>query len=146
MKKIIGILTVYSVMFTAAFAGAIQEKNKQIVTAFYQKAVNEKNFNAAKEYLGPWYIQHNPTVKDGVEGFKQFIDYLKVTFPELHGDIKRVIADDDKVILHVHSIAEPGTRGRAIIDIFRLENGKIVEHWDVIQAIPAESANGNGMF
>jgi len=61
-------------------------------------------------------------------------------------EIKRVFADGDYVILHVHSIREPGTRGRAIFDLFKLENGKIVEHWDAVQDIPEKSANENGMF
>ena len=60
--------------------------------------------------------------------------------------LKRIFADGDYVIVHVHAVREPGTRGNAIIDIFRLEDGKVVEHWDVIQPIPEKSANDNGMF
>jgi predicted SnoaL-like aldol condensation-catalyzing enzyme len=129
-----------------SFADENQELNKKLVSEFYQKAINEKNFNAARSYMGPWYIQHNPLAKDGIEGFKQFIEYLKQTYPQSHSEIKRVIAQDDYVVLHVHSIKEPGTRGQAIIDVFRLENNKIVEHWDVIQSIPEIAANSNGMF
>jgi predicted SnoaL-like aldol condensation-catalyzing enzyme len=123
-----------------------QEINKKVVTEFYQKALNDKNFAAAETHMGPWYIQHNPLAQDGIEGFKQFIDYLKQTYPQSHSEIKRVIAEGDYVILHVHSIKEPGTKGQAIIDIFRLEQNKIVEHWDVIQTIPETAANNNGMF
>jgi predicted SnoaL-like aldol condensation-catalyzing enzyme len=61
-------------------------------------------------------------------------------------EIKRVFADGDYVILHVHAVREPGTRGVAVVDIFKLENGKIVEHWDVVQPIPEKAANTNGMF
>lgn len=96
--------------------------------------------------MGPWYIQHNPLANDGIDGFKQYLDYLKSTYPQSHSEIKRVMAEGDYVILHVHSIKEPGTRGQAIVDIFRLENNKIVEHWDVIQNIPDQAANSNGMF
>ncbi|HAT8211741.1 TPA: polyketide cyclase, partial [Legionella pneumophila] len=67
-------------------------------------------------------------------------------YPQSHSEIKRIIADGDYVVVHVHSVLEPDTKGRAIIDIFRLENGKIYEHWDVIQPIPDEAANSNGMF
>jgi predicted SnoaL-like aldol condensation-catalyzing enzyme len=123
-----------------------QEINKKVVTEFYQKALNEKNFKAAETYMGPWYIQHNPLAQDGIEGFEKFLDYLKQTYPQSHSEIKRVIAEGDYVILHVHSIKEPGTKGQAIIDIFRLEHNKIVEHWDVIQPIPETAANSNGMF
>jgi predicted SnoaL-like aldol condensation-catalyzing enzyme len=96
--------------------------------------------------MGDRYKQHNPLVADGPEGLKAFIEFLKTNFPEARSEIKRAFADGDYVILHVHSIRPPNMRGRAIIEIFRLENGKIDEHWDVIQEIPEESANPNGMF
>jgi predicted SnoaL-like aldol condensation-catalyzing enzyme len=66
-------------------------------------------------------------------------------FPASRSEIKRVFADGDYVILHVHAVREPGTRGNAIVDIFKLEDGKIVEHWDVVQPIPEKAANANGM-
>lgn len=122
------------------------EANKKAVVAFYQKGINDKDFDAAAKYLGPRYIQHNPGAKDGVDGFKAFVAFLKDKFPGYKSEIKRVFADGDYVILHVHNIREPGTRGRAIMDIFRLENGKIVEHWDVAQDIPETMAHNNGMF
>ena len=109
-------------------------------------AINKKDFAAASKYLGPHYIQHNPTAPDGAEGLKGFIEFLRAKFPDSRSEIKRAFADGDYVILHVHSVREPGTRGRAIVDIFRLENGKVVEHWDVIQDIPEKAANANGMF
>ena len=122
------------------------ESNKKNVVEFYEKAINQKDFDAASKYLGSRYIQHNPTAPDGAEGLKGFIGFLKSKFPESKSEIKRVFAEGDYVILHVHAVREPGTRGRAIVDIFRLENGKIVEHWDVAQDIPEKPANSNGMF
>ena len=122
------------------------EANKRNVVEFYNQALNEKNFEAASKYLGARYIQHNPAAADGPEGLKGFIGFLRDKFPQSRSEIKRVFADGDFVILHVHSVREPGTRGRAIIDLFRLENGKIVEHWDVVQPIPEKAANSNGMF
>lgn len=125
-----------------------EEANKRLVVKFYNKALNDKDYAAASAYLGKRYIQHNPTATDGSEGLKAFIDFLRAKFPKQHNEIKRVFADGDFVILHVHSVQEPGTLGRAIVDIFRLENGKVVEHWDVIQNVPpaAEAKNTNGMF
>ena len=123
-----------------------QEINKQNVIEFYDIAINQKDFDAASKYLGSRYTQHNPTAADGPEGLKAFIQFLRENYPDAHSEIKRVFADDDYVILHVHSIREPGTRGRAIFDLFKLENGKIVEHWDTVQDIPEQSANPNGMF
>jgi predicted SnoaL-like aldol condensation-catalyzing enzyme len=74
------------------------------------------------------------------------IAFLKDKFPNNRSEIRRFFADGDYVIVHVHAVREPGTRGNAIIDIFKLEHGKVVEHWDVIQPIPEKAANANGMF
>jgi len=132
----------------AAFAADAQqmEQNKKTVLDFYDKAINKKDFEAAKVHFGSKYIQHNPRAADGPEGLKAFIAFLKAKFPQYQSTFKRVFADGDYVIVHVHNIPEPGHRGRAIIDIFRLENGKIVEHWDVAQDIPEKAMNNNGMF
>ena len=122
------------------------EANKKAVVAFYDTAINKKDFEAASRYIGSRYVQHNPGAADGIEGFKAFLGFLREKFPNYHSDIKRVFADGDYVILHVHNMREPGTRGRAIIDVFKLENGKIVEHWDVAQDIPEKMPHNNGMF
>ena len=122
------------------------EANKKAVVEFYEKGLNQKDFDAAAKYLGPRYVQHNPSAADGAEGFRAFLQFLREKFPASHSEIKRVFADGDFVILHVHAVREPGTRGVAIVDIFKLENGKIVEHWDVRQDIPEKPANNNTMF
>jgi len=122
------------------------EANKKIVVDFYEKAINQKDFDAAAKYFGPRYVQHNPRAADGPDGLKAFIGFLKAKFPNYKSTIKKVFADGDYVILHVHNVATPGSRGAAIVDIFKLENGKIVEHWDVRQEIPEKAANNNGMF
>jgi len=139
-------------VFMAALSGAatakdsgMLEQNKKLVTAFYDAAINQKNYDAAVKYLGAEYKQHNPTAADGKEGLKAFIDFLKARFPNQHGEIKKVVAEGDLVVLHVHSTRGDGP-GRAIVDIFRVKDGKVVEHWDVIQDIPEKAANSNGMF
>jgi len=134
------------VFFALPVYAADLESNKKNVVEFYEQAINQKDFDAASKYLGSRYIQHNPTAPDGAEGLKGFIGFLRAKFPDSKSEIKRVFAEGDYVILHVHSVREPGTRGRAIVDIFRLENGKIVEHWDVAQDVPEKAANPNGMF
>jgi len=123
-----------------------QERDKKTVVDFDEKALNQKDFDAAAKYLGPRYTQHNPNAADGPEGLRAFLGFLKEKFPDSRSEIKRVFAAGDHVILHVHAVREPGTRGNAIVDIFRLEDGKIVEHWDVVQPIPEKAANANGMF
>jgi len=135
-------------MTTGALAAdaATLEANKKVVVEFYEKGLNQKDFDAASKYFGPRYVQHNPTAADGIEGFKKFIAFLREKFPDSHSEIKKVFAEGDYVILHVHAVREKGTRGNAIVDIFKLENGKIVEHWDVNQPIPEKAANENGMF
>jgi predicted SnoaL-like aldol condensation-catalyzing enzyme len=123
------------------------EENKKTIAAFYDAVLNQKDFDKASQYLGPRYTQHNPTAADGPEGLKGFINnFLKEKLPNNKSEIKRIFADGDYVIVHVHAVREPGTRGNAIVDIFRLENGKVVEHWDVVQPIPEKAANNNGMF
>jgi predicted SnoaL-like aldol condensation-catalyzing enzyme len=122
------------------------EANKKVVEKFYDLIINRKDFASASKYIGTRYTQHNPLVADGPEGLSAFVDFLKTNYPGARSEIKRVFADGDYVILHVHSTRIPNTRGRAIIEIFKLENGKIVEHWDTIQDIPETSANPNGMF
>jgi predicted SnoaL-like aldol condensation-catalyzing enzyme len=132
----------------AAFAADAKqmEENKKAVVEFYDLAINQKNFEAAAKFLGPRYVQHNPRAADGPEGLKAFLAFLRDKFPDYHSDIKRVFAEGDYVILHVHNVPTPGSRGNAIIDIFKLENGKVVEHWDVRQEIPEQAANSNTMF
>jgi predicted SnoaL-like aldol condensation-catalyzing enzyme len=122
------------------------EANKQAAVDFYDKAINQKDFDAASKYIGSRYVQHNPNAADGPEGLKAFLGFLREKFPSYHSEIKRSFADGDYVILHVHNVPVPGARGRAIVDIFKFESGKIVEHWDVAQEIPEKPANGNGMF
>ncbi len=129
-----------------ALADVREEANKKAVVEFYEKALNQKDFEAAATYFGHHYVQHNPNAPDGIEGFKAFLGFLREKFPQSKSEIKRVFAEGDYVILHVHAVRTPGERGSAIVDIFRLENGKIVEHWDVVQPIPEKAANSNGMF
>jgi predicted SnoaL-like aldol condensation-catalyzing enzyme len=129
-----------------AAADDTREANKKTVVEFYEAAINRKDFEAASKFFGPRYVQHNPTAPDGIEGFKAFLGFLREKFPQSRSEIKRVWAEGDYVILHVHAVRTPGARGSAIVDVFKLENGKIVEHWDVIQEIPEKAANNNGMF
>ena len=122
---------------------------RDIVLAFYDAALNEKDVEKAKLYLGDTYTQHNPHVPDGPEGLFRFIRFRRERYPSARNEVKRVIAEGDMVALHVHSVGVPGRPGRRIVDIFRVEDGKVVEHWDVIQAIPEElfpPINDNGLF
>jgi predicted SnoaL-like aldol condensation-catalyzing enzyme len=149
MTRILALIALLLMLPAAGFAqpSTPQEaRNKQVVLDFYEKGLNQRDFAAAAVHFGDRYIQHNPGAPDGIEGFRGFLAMLKERFPNGRSEVKRAFAEGDFVILHVHGIREPGTRGVAIVDIFRLENGKIVEHWDVIQPVPETAANPNGMF
>ena len=125
---------------------AQMEQNKKTVIAFEDAALNRMDFDEAAKYLGPRYTQHNPTAPDGPEGLKGYIAFLKEKFPQNRSEHKRVFADGDYVIVHDHAVREPGSRGLAIFNLYKLENGKVVEHWDVIQPVPETVQNSNGMF
>lgn len=140
------LVVVASAPCAAETSAAQQEANRQAVLAFYQEGLNDKDADGALAYVGNRYVQHNPSAVDGPEGFRKFIGFLRDKFPNSHSEIKRSFVDGDFVILHVHAVREPGTLGNAIVDIFKLEDGKIVEHWDVVQPIPEHPANDNTMF
>ncbi|WP_194892992.1 nuclear transport factor 2 family protein [Catenulispora pinisilvae] len=125
------------------------ERNKQVVVDYYQTAFGGNPQKAIADHFGPQYVQHNPDAQDGPEAFIGFVTWLRGEYPNLRLNIKRVIAEGDLVATHSHLDLEPGTDnpGRALADFFRLdEDGKVVEHWDVIQEVPKTSANDNGMF
>ena len=121
------------------------EENKRIALEWHKQALRQPE-EAVTKYIGPNYRQHNPGSADGSEALIQTMKWFTQTFPELGMETKRVIAEDDLVVIHSHLILKPGDRGSAVVEIFRLENGKIVEHWDVAQEIPETSANDNTMF
>jgi len=121
--------------------------NKALVLAFYRQAFNDgQPEQAAAAHLGATYTQHNPGAPDGAEGFIGYVHWLRGQYPELHLDIKRAIAEDDLVLTHANLHLSPGDLGLAVADIFRIADGKIVEHWDVVQEVPDKSENTNTMF
>jgi predicted SnoaL-like aldol condensation-catalyzing enzyme len=123
------------------------DQNKANVKAFYDLAFNQRQpEEAVKQYVGSSYRQHNPMAGDGPEPFIGFVKWITGENPDLRVEFKRFIAETDLVAVHSHMIPAKGARGTAVIDIFRLENGKIVEHWDVLQEVPEKAANQNTMF
>ena len=122
------------------------EQNKKNAIAFYRMAYEGNPQKAVELYLGDDYIQHNPDVANGLQGFIDYFDRMQEEYPEKSIDFVRSIAEGDLVALHTHQIW-PGNDEYVTMDFFRFnEEGKIVEHWDAIQQIPPTSANPNTMY
>jgi predicted SnoaL-like aldol condensation-catalyzing enzyme len=123
------------------------ERNKQNAMAFYDLMFNQcQPAEAIEQYAGEVYIQHNPMVADGKQPFIDYFIKMAAEYPGKHVTFKRAIAEGNLVVLHCHQ-TWPGDADWAGIDIFRFDaQGKIVEHWDVLQRIPEQSAHNNTMF
>ncbi len=120
--------------------------NLRLVQAVYERVLGPLDSSRVDEFFAPDYIQHSPLAATGASGLKAFLDWAREHSPHARHYVKRLFADGDHVVAHVHVVIRPGDRGNAVVDVFRIENGRIAEHWDVAQEIPAQSANENGML
>ena len=157
MKRIV-VVIVLTLLAVGAMAAADRldaekarlESNRQAVITFYTMSVNDHDpEGAVKKYVGAEYRQHNPFVRDGKEAFIAFFKDRFQRVPKARMEIKRVVAEGDFVVVHVHHLDPAGGKGRATMDWFRLDpDGKIVEHWDVGQMVPQDNEvkNQNTMF
>ncbi len=128
---------------------AHEEANRQLVLGVYEHVLKPLDSRRVDDFFAPGYIQHNPMAETGAEGLKRFLDWARTTTPNARHHLKRVFVDGDHVIAHVHVIidgADPADRGNAVVDIFRIESGRVAEHWDAAQAVPDQCANANGVF
>ena len=122
------------------------EKNKENAIAFYKMAYQGEPAKAVETYVGDEYIQHNPDVADGPEGFIEYFERMQSDYPEKSIEFVRCIAQGNLVALHTHQ-SWPGNDEYVTMDFFRFDaQGKIVEHWDAIQQIPENAAHDNGMY
>jgi predicted SnoaL-like aldol condensation-catalyzing enzyme len=122
------------------------KRNKQIALNFYKTAYEGNPRKAVELYVGDQYIQHNPDVKDGKEGFIEYFERMQREYPEKSIEFVRSVAEGNLVALHTHQIW-PGNDEYITMDFFRFDdNGKIIEHWDAIQQIPEKAAHNNTMY
>ncbi|EOC3058800.1 nuclear transport factor 2 family protein [Cronobacter dublinensis] len=151
MKKTMAGFLVAASLLTAngAVASArqsdVEEANRQRVITFYDRFFNQHDTSAA-DVVADDYRQHNPEVPDGKAPFVNYFSGFFRDNPQSRAKVIRSAADGDLVWLQVHSTNGSHDRGQAVLDIFRVKDGKIVEHWDIIQDVPEKAANANTMF
>ena len=127
-------------------AAAKLAANKRLVLTFYSHVIGRKDFESARKYMGETYRQHSPYATDGHAGLAAFVKFFKENFPNHRYEVKKVLAEGDMVVLHLHGMGGMNPYGEQVVDFFRIKDGKVVEHWDVIQPIPEKSENPNGVF
>ncbi len=123
-----------------------EEKNLKAVLDFYDLVINGQRYDRAGEFLDDNYIQHKPEVETGVKGVLDFVRSIYAQSPNHRARIVRSFVDGDYVILHVHIMNAIEAPNLAVMDIFRVENGKLMEHWDVASPVPETAKNINGVF
>jgi predicted SnoaL-like aldol condensation-catalyzing enzyme len=140
-------LLLSAVCATGVAQSAPPANNKELVLAFYRMMFQDKNVDKAMQtYVDKDLVQHDPYLPDGAAAMADFFGPYFEQHPQANAEIKRVIAEGDLVVVHALWKDTPEDSGQALIDIFRVQNGKIVEHWDVSQDIPENPANRNTMF
>ena len=124
----------------------LEQANLDLVLAMFAQVLNPMDSSAVDRFIAPDYIQHSQLAEPGREALKRFLDMIRKETPEAVHDVKRAFVDGDHVIVHYHVRRWPGDKGWAVIDIFRVENGLIAEHWDVLQDVGEGGPNPNSPF
>ncbi|MCY1669863.1 nuclear transport factor 2 family protein [Novosphingobium sp. SL115] len=123
-----------------------EQVNHDLVLEMYHKVLIAMDSSAVDRYIAPEYVQHSSLAEPSVAALKGFLDRVRAESPDARQTIHRSFVDGDHVITHTHVVRWPGDAGLAVVDIFRVEDGMIVEHWDVIQDVPEYPVNPNSMF
>ncbi|HSV79365.1 MAG TPA: nuclear transport factor 2 family protein [Ramlibacter sp.] len=125
---------------------AEENRNLELVLEMYREVLLKMDSAAVDRYMAPDYVQHSQLAEPGVAGLKTFLDYVRAATPDAVQEIKRAFVDGDHVVVHTHVRPVPSEPGLAVVDIFRVQDGRVAEHWDVIQPVPTSSPNPNPMF
>ena len=123
----------------------LEADNMATIGAYADGLFRRKDFSVIDRYVAPDFVQHNPHAPDGIQGVKVFAEHFIAGNPDLVAEGRRFAADGDYVFVHSLFKTSPQERGSSLVDIFRLQDGRIAEHWDVMQEIPAETTSGNAM-
>lgn len=123
-----------------------EQRNHALVIGLFEDVLNPLDSGAVDRFVAPDYIQHSRLAEPGRDGLKAFLDWARSATPGAVHDIKRSFVEDDHVTVHYHVRRTPNDPGLAVMDIFRIENGLIAEHWDVVQEIPLNGPNPNPVF
>lgn len=119
--------------------------NKEVLIKFYEEVFNRHDVDAARKYMREDYIQHNPGVPQGREGFVEAFRKKFAAVPTFHLDVKRIIVEDDMAAVHIHATGLPGESESIVVDFYRLQDGLLAEHWDCLMPIPKEMI-GNSIY
>ena len=125
---------------------AQEAANLALVTQMYHEVLIAMDSSAVDRFIAPHYVQHSSLAEPGVAALKAFLDMVREQSPDARQTIHRTLVDGDMVAVHVHVERFPGDPGLAVVDMFRCQNGMIVEHWDVLQDVPARPVNPHSMF
>ncbi|MFM1886715.1 MAG: hypothetical protein RL026_1872 [Pseudomonadota bacterium] len=125
---------------------AQEQANLDLVLKMHAEVLDRLDSSKVDLYLSQDYLQHSSLAEPGLASLKAFLDKVRAESPDAKHHIKRALVDGDLVAVHVHVVRFPGDAGLAVVDIFRVADGKVVEHWDVLQEVPAKPVNPNPMF
>jgi predicted SnoaL-like aldol condensation-catalyzing enzyme len=126
---------------------AEEARNRDVAVAYPSTLINEPaRLEEALSHIGDRYTQHNPDVPDGPDGIRAFMSAMHREHPGMRTEVERAFVDGDHVILHSHGTFGDASPGDPVMDAFLLEDGQVVEHWDVVQRIPAQARSENTMF
>jgi len=123
-----------------------EQRNLDLVLEMHREVLDRLDSTQVDRYLSPDYLQHSSLAEPGLASLKAFLDTVKASSPDAKHYVKRALVDGDLVAVHVHVVRFPGDPGLAVVDIFRVAGDRIVEHWDVLQEVPARPVNPNSMF